>query len=63
MKKNHNCTDADLQNFIDFKQEVEVWIAGELDGVGEVIGYTENTVKMKDGLYLRGNCYFKVKNC
>lgn len=54
-------TDADLQNCIYFDQEVEVWVQGELDMVGRVVRYTEDTVQMHDGYYLRGNASLKLE--
>ncbi|OMG49588.1 hypothetical protein BK140_10220 [Paenibacillus macerans] len=60
MKKRKVCIDdADFQRAIIFQRDLEVWIAGELDTVGKIESFTNDSVKMADGNhYLRMNCKF-----
>lgn len=59
MKKRRLCVnDADFKRTIVFNRDLEVWIGGELDHVGKIESFTEDTVKIEGGSYLRMNCQF-----
>ncbi|MFC5647819.1 hypothetical protein ACFPYJ_01550 [Paenibacillus solisilvae] len=49
-------TDADLDNCIYFQSNIEVSIGGELDDMGVLQDYSEETIKVNGYYYLRCNC-------
>jgi hypothetical protein len=52
--------DTDFQRSIIFQREVEVWIDGELDTVGKVESYTDDSVKIDGKHFMRENCKFWI---
>lgn len=60
-------TDEQIQNCINSKIDVEVWIGGKLDNVGIIINYSDESISFQDGIYLRECCrvvtrsnYFRI---
>jgi hypothetical protein len=48
------CTlDSDFQRSIVFRRKIEVWANGKLEAVGLLEGFTEDTVRVDGGHYLR----------
>jgi hypothetical protein len=52
--------DTDFQRSITFQRYIEVWIDGELDTVGKVESFTDDSVKIDGSSYLRENCKFWI---
>jgi hypothetical protein len=52
--------DTDFQRSITFQRNIEVWIAGELDTVGKVESYTDDSVKIDGKQFMRENCEFWI---
>ncbi|AOZ93610.1 hypothetical protein [Paenibacillus crassostreae] len=50
--------DTDFQRSISFQREIEVWLDGELDTVGKVESFTDETVKIDGSYFIRENCKF-----
>jgi FKBP-type peptidyl-prolyl cis-trans isomerase 2 len=50
--------DTDFQRSISFQRNIEVWIDGELDTVGKIEKFTDDSVKIDGNHYLRENCKF-----
>jgi hypothetical protein len=50
--------DSDFLSCITLQRKVEVWIADELQVVGKVNGFTENSVIVDGEYYMRRNCTF-----
>lgn len=62
MKRRICNDDTDLQRAIVFQRNIEVWIQCELETVGKVKSFTEDTVVLEDGShYLRMNCQLLMK--
>jgi hypothetical protein len=52
--------DTDFQRSISFQRNIEVWITGELDTVGKVESYTDDSVKISGKHFMRENCEFWI---
>ncbi|MEV5024783.1 hypothetical protein [Paenibacillus sp. LPE1-1-1.1] len=52
--------DTDFQRSISFQREIEVWLNGELDTVGKVKSFTDETVKIDGEYFMRENCTFWI---
>jgi hypothetical protein len=52
--------DTDFQRSMIFQRNIEVWIDGELDTVGKVEKFTDDSVKIDGAYYLRENCKFWI---
>lgn len=54
-------TDQQLQNCMDSKITVQLYLCGELDYTGTVVGFSADSIETECGLYLRENCIVKTK--
>jgi hypothetical protein len=50
--------DTDFQRSMTFQRNIEVWIDGELETVGKIEKFTDDSVKIDGSYYLRENCKF-----
>jgi hypothetical protein len=50
--------DTDFQRSMTFQRNIQVWIGGELDTVGKVEKFTEDSVKIDGKHFMRENCKF-----
>jgi hypothetical protein len=50
--------DSDFQRSIVFQRKIEVWINGNVEAVGLIEGFSEDSVRVDGGYYLRENYDF-----
>jgi hypothetical protein len=41
-----------------FQRKIEVWLNGEMECVGLIEGFSEASIRVEGGYYLRENCEF-----
>jgi hypothetical protein len=58
MKKRICTLDSDVQRSIVFQRKIEVWLNTELECVGLIEGFSDDSVRVDGGYYLRENCEF-----